>query len=371
MTSDHRRGEGPDELELLRNEARSLGLPGQITPESVGVRLATPQEMLARAKASETARETIAESPAPLRSRRRTTAARIGAVAAVVAVIAGVFLTPWRQDTAAAITPPVLRYEFASASDIAYAPGTDARATLLELAALADAQPSSTPSGRTQYLLTDNWFASIEATEAAELIPKQREVWLRPDGTTRVRETSGSPLTPDGRGLSETVASPASTTSNETYPADGLDPQFVSALGTDTSDVRAALLAAGQCESGGPSPERASCLYRQITGLFEQYVVPPRTASVLWRVLADEPSFRSLGSVDDRAGRDGVGISLIPSDAPQFRRVLIISRDTGQLLGTEDILIKDDPSVGVEAPAIYAFTAYLESRYTRRTGPTS
>jgi hypothetical protein len=369
MTDEDRSTDEPDELELLRAEARALGMPGPVSPASVGVRLPTAEQVLARAKASEAGDEHEAFDVVPIRTRRRQRVLRTVAVAAAVAGIIAVSVTPWQQDSAVATTPPVLRYEFADAANIAHAPGKEARSVLLELAAQADDQPAIGRSGRNQYLVTDSWFASLSDTEAAELVPKQREQWLRPDGTTRVRETSGTPLTPDGRGVSVSTSTRTTTTSDETYPADGLDPRFVDELGTDVAGVRNALLQAGQCAATGASPLRASCLYRQITGLYEQYVVPPQTAAVFWRVLADEPSFRSLGSVEDRAGREGVGISLVPNDAPQFRRVLIISRTTGQLLGTEDILIKDDPSAGIQAPAIYAFTAYLGSRYTRRDGP--
>ncbi|MFI5430210.1 hypothetical protein [Aeromicrobium sp. UC242_57] len=86
-------------------------------------------------------------------------------------------------------------------------------------------------------------------------------------------------------------------------------------------------------------------------------------------MLSEEPSLRSLGSVNDRAGRSGIGISLIPADSPQFRKILIISPDTGGLLGTEEILIKNDSDVGIKAPAIYAFTAILDARYVSDKGP--
>ena len=79
---------------------------------------------------------------------------------------------------------------------------------------------------------------------------------------------------------------------------------------------------------------------------------------------------RSLGAVKDRAGRSGVGISFIPAHAPMFRLVLIISPRTGELLGTEEILIKDSPDIGFTAPAIMSFTAILQSRYTDAVGPT-
>jgi hypothetical protein len=366
MTSED---ENTDELELLRQEGRRLGMPEAIDPSSAGVSLTTAEQILARAKATEHEHR----APVALDERKRPmrrTLLLAAAVAAAAAVIATLGLTPWRQDTAAAGTPPVLDYEFANARNIAYAPGEDAQLRLRSLAQIAESQPPARRSGNTQYVLTSNWFATLETTRAATLVPKQRATWLREDGTTRIRETSGRPLAPDGRGLRIDRVAADSKIANETYPSDGTDSRFVAKLGGNVTHVREALLDAGQCEARDVGPGRASCLYRQVTDLYGEYMIPAKTAAAFWRMLADEPSVRLLGAVRDRAGRPGVGISLLPSDAPTFRRVMIISPDTGQLLGTEDILIKDDPDVGVEAPAIYSFTAILDARYTRANGPT-
>jgi hypothetical protein len=360
-----------DELELLRLEARRLGMPGSIDPASVGVSLTTPEAILARAKG---AGDGDSAPPASLEHRRRPRAKlalRAGAAVAAAAVsILAIGLAPWHQGAADAITPPVLDYEFANAGNIAYAPGKDARAALLALADTAEKQPQKRRVGSTQLVVSDNWFASLEEGKAAQLIPKQNSSWLRKDGSVSVREISGKPLSPDGRVPPVDRDTTGSKVVDETYPAeDGLDAQYVAKLGGETDRVRDTLMTTQECEVRVVSPSRARCLYDEITSLFSYSVVPPQTTAAFWRILADEPSVRLLGSVKDRAGRSGVGISLIPENAPQFRLVMIISAETGQLLGTEDILIKDDPTAGVEAPAIYSFTAILDARYTRATGP--
>jgi hypothetical protein len=372
-------GEGPDEVELLRREARALSMPGEIDPAAVGITLPSAQQMLARAKARSELDDTAAAAepgaPAPsatsLSSRRRRTALRLGSVAAAIAGLVLVSLSPWHRDTATAAKPPVLDYEFANAQNIAYAPGQDAHDTLLRLSQAASRQVAKPATGDAQYVLTDNWFVSLSDTEEPQLIPRQRQFWLRADGSVRIRETSGRPLSPDGRGLRRAVPDQTGNTADETYPPGDADPRFVAELGIDPTAIRETLLDRSECQSRRPSPTRASCLFREISDLFGQYVVPASTAGALWRVLADEPSVRTLGTVEDRAGRRGVGISLIPVDAPRFRSVLIISPTTGELLGTEDILIKDYPDAGVEAPAIYSFTAILESRYVTEPQPGS
>ena len=115
-----------DELNLLRHEAAALGMPGQITPASVGITLRPPGEMLTQ------------------QSRPRSgkkIAVRIVAVAASLAGVLAVTFVPWQQDQAAAGPPAVLEYQFADVRNIADAPGKDARAVLMKLSRTAAAQP--------------------------------------------------------------------------------------------------------------------------------------------------------------------------------------------------------------------------------------
>lgn len=360
------------ELALLRQEADRIGMPGQISPESVGVKLEAPEAILARLKAGSPEPADV-PPPSPIRPAARRRLPVVGLAAAAAAAVAIVIVAPSEQGPAEAVSPPVLDYEFAAAQNIAYAPGEDAGRTLRTLARIADRQPAAAAAGSvsTQYVLTDNWFATLDATEAAKLIPVRRETWFRSDGTTAVRETAGRALSPDGRGLLEDQAErPDAGPVDEVYPADeGLRPEFVSTLTGSHRSVRASLLKSGECEARAASPERAQCIVQEISALYSQYVIPPQLAASFWRMLSDEPSVRSLGSVKDRTGRAGVGISLISPDSPQFRKILVVSPTDGSLLGTEEVLIKNDPEVGLKAPAIYSFTAILEAKNVRDRGP--
>lgn len=357
-----------DELELLRKEAEALGMPGPITYESAGLKPLSAEDMLARVKSRSAAVQETTDTSQRRQPRRKFSLSAAGLAAASVGVVM-LIIAPWQQERALAITPPVLDYEFANARNIAYAPGVPARVELLRLAEAANTAGTETGAGQTQYVLTDNWFATLESTKAAKLVPTIRQSWFRANGTIRVREQTGVPLSPDGRGVTGKADGSSRAPVNETYPPSNIDPAFIRNLDSEPLKARAALLEAGECEDRSAGQSRASCLFQQVSTLFTQYVVPPTAAATLWRVLAAEPELRLLGAVTDRAGRPGVGISIVPTGSPNFRKILIISPRTGELLGTEDILIKDDPSVGVEAPAIYSFTAYLDSRFTRRSGP--
>lgn len=355
---------GPaDEIEALRNTARAAGFADSIDPESVGIQLDSPEAMLQRAKASEES------SPVPIHRRRRTRLALLasGAVAATTALVLGV--VPMLPDSSAgASTPPVLGYEFAAAADIATAPGKPARDELKRLSAVAATSPAPTGNGTTQKVVTDNWFASIESTDdsiSTVLIPRIVETYLRADGSFRTVERTGKPLSPDGRGLPKQGKwddDPKSA--DETLPAGASKPDFATALPLDPDGLIKELLSGTGCRAANNDTARTNCLFRQVNALYSQYVVTPRLTSAIWAAMADQPGVRLLGAVNDRAGRSGIGFSLIPEDEPHTRFVLIVSPTTGQLLGSESILIKKDRDSDVQPPAITSFTAFLDSRFT-------
>lgn len=168
----------------------------------------------------------------------------------------------------------------------------------------------------------------------------------------------------DGRGLDTSTPPVDSTATTETEPAGSIDAEYASTLPTDPDALREALLDRIECPAREPGAERSLCLYNEILDLFTTYVVRPELAEATWRMLAGEIGFTSLGSVEDRAGRAGLGISLIPEDRPHYRLVLIISTQNGQLLGNEEILIKDHPDIEVEAPAVVSFNAIVAAKRT-------
>jgi hypothetical protein len=143
-----------------------------------------------------------------------------------------------------------------------------------------------------------------------------------------------------------------------------MDAEFAVNLPHDVPRLRAALLKDAYCRSTKLDTVSTHCLFERINALYTTWIVPPQLSSHLWTMIAAEQGVRLLGGVTDRAGRRGVGISLIAGDEPQTRHILIISPTTGQLLGSEDILIKTTSRSDVKAPAIATFTAILDTRYT-------
>src|SRR5690606_37977715 len=104
---------------------------------------------------------------------------RVAVAAAAAAAVATVIVDPWQSDPAVASAPAVLDYALANARAIADAPGEPAGPTLLDLAAAAEDEPRVARPGPHQYVLTDNWFASLDTEDTARLVPQQRESWFR------------------------------------------------------------------------------------------------------------------------------------------------------------------------------------------------
>lgn len=345
------------ELRALRDAATRAGIVGVIDPHDVGVELEPVEQLLARLR-----QDSPRDDLAVRRSRRRRAVLFASSVAAVGVLVAGI-LQPWGSAPVQAATPALLDYQFASIDSIAVAPGKDPDTVLERLAAAADERPPTSGSG-TQHVVRDSWFADVDTTSAdtAPLIPQINESWLAADGSLRIVERRDDPLPEDGRGLPTRGGwTDQPTSADETQPPGSYDPDRAATLPTDPDALRAELVKSAGCPDTDAGTSRALCLYDEILALHQIYVVPPAVDAGLWRMLSDEEGFRSLGQVKDRAGREGVGISLIADERPQSRYVLIADPTTGELLGSEEILISSVDDLEIDAPAILSFTAILDA----------
>ena len=132
----------------------------------------------------------------------------------------------------------------------------------------------------------------------------------------------------------------------------------------DTVDgVRDTLLDDIECLDRQRGQERSWCLTDQIQNLSQTYVIPPGVMASIWRMLAQEEAIRSLGTVKDRTGRDAVALSFIWSGAPEYRSILLADPRTGQVVGSERILIKPSTDSPVKPPAIQDFFAIVTAEH--------
>ncbi|MBD8607336.1 CU044_5270 family protein [Aeromicrobium sp. CFBP 8757] len=350
------------ELARLRRAAEKAGLHADIDPARHGLAFPSADDLLA----GHDGPSEVDVARRRRHRRRRVLAAVVSSVAAVSVFELGVF-QPWQPDGAAASTVPILSYEYASAKQIATAPGKDARETLRSLSETAAEQVEPVRRGPVQYTVSDNFFlsATVGGDEEPEVIPTLLQRWLTSDGAQRSVEKVDDPLDDSGRGLSRPGGWDSLPVKGDvTQPAGEIDAAALDRLPTDRAKLRTALLELTGCASRD-RPDRPLCLYVHILELHNIYVVPARVDAAFWSLMAETGAYRLLGDVKDRAGRTGLGISLFPESSPSYRVVLIVDPATGRLLGAEDILIKDDVAAKITAPAITSFTAFLTARWVR------
>jgi len=341
------------ELDAIRAQAAALGL----YDDDSDLDVEPVDDFIARMKQSDRGHGT---------RRALTWTGSIIAAATVASAI--VVFRPWGSP-AAAEPPPILDFEFAAAVRIAHAGGQDPRADLGRVADAARAATTDAGDGDVQHHVHDSWYSEIDEKGSSVITPRITETWLRPDGSQTSRDSKAPPLSSDGRGIATRAPSPSPDAEVSQLPADSIDAGFAAGLPDDPDGLRKALLDHIDCPDREVGSERSLCLYSEIVALYGTYVVRDETSAALWTMLADEAGFTSLGSVEDRAGREGLGISLIPASRPQHRLILIISTDDGQLLGHEDILIKDQPGLDIEAPSVLSFDTIVTAEHTRSSGP--
>jgi hypothetical protein len=349
----------------LRSLMMSTGVSDYLADDLPDIELESSESLLARLKSIE---ESEFVTPMPTRrSVRRFAPTLLAGTAA--AVVAGVLIAvqPWSTSVAQASTPPILDYEFAEAARIADAPGVDPASTLEQLALAAERTRSGTSPSAVQHVVTEGWSidTDFDPDPDSTITATRIESWLRPDGSFRTRAHLSEPLTADGRGVPRGGRLDRGTKffDEASEPSGTLDADFFTDIPNTVDGIRDALLDDIECLDRQRGQERSWCLTDQIRNLSQTYVIPPDVMANIWRMFAEEEGLRSLGAVTDRTGGESVALSFIWDGAPEYRAILLADPKTGQVVGSERILIKPSPSSPVKPPAIQEFLAIVTSEH--------
>ena len=352
-----------DEIERFRLQAEELGFGhAEDFPELTGD-LETADEFLARMKETEQGTDGAVGATVVQATHRFRRGRWVLAAAGVAAAAAVVFAVVRPSPPAEAKLPPVLDSEFASAAAIAYAPGVPTGETLGILARASERYKPDLGRGDVQYRLSDNFFAETDDGGATRIVPRLSETWVLPDGALVRHEKVSAPLSADGRGV--TAKNAGKSVTKEKLEPGSVDVKFVRGLSTDPRKLANQLLDHAQCESRALGAVRAKCLLSQIQDIYGYNVVRPEVTTAMWRMLEGEKGFRSLGDMEDRAGRTALSISFIDPSDPRYRILLLGDAKTGAVSGFEEILIKTDPNMDVKAPAVLSFSTILKTKFVR------
>jgi hypothetical protein len=349
----------------LRRQMRSTGISAYLENDLPDIELESSESLLARLKSIE---ESDFGTPMPRRgSIRRLAPTLMAGTAAAVAASVLVALQPWSTPVAQASTPPILDYEFAEAARIADAPGIDPADTLEQLALAAERTRSGTSSSAVQHVVIEGWSidTDFDPDPDSTITATRTENWVRPDGSFRTRAHLSEPLNADGRGIPRDGRLDRGTEffDEASEPTGTFDAGLFADMPNTVDGVRKALLDDIECLDRERGQERSWCLTDQLRNLPRKYVIPSDVMAVIWRMLAEEEGIRSLGTVKDRTGRKAVALSFIWDGAPEHRAVLLADAKTGQVIGSERILIKPSSSAPVKPPAIEEFLAIVTSEH--------
>lgn len=276
--------------------------------------------------------------PGPSRGRRWLigTVPRLAAVGALalVTLVIGVSLVDSDDGGAYAATPTPLSTEH-----------TPTRAgavdELLALAARAEGTSYDAGPGGSIRVVYQSWslFTRIDGVEVSSEVVPQR--------ITRL-------VGPDGQGTITTEhTAEGETTESTTSIDDG--PQ--TRLAADVDGLTAQL--ADRNPSGAAGRVNAI-----VESLLETPAGPGSRGAVL-RYLAQTPGIRSVGEMEDRLGREGVGFT-VSSDASGLPTsyTLIFDPRSGNLLGYEEMLTSDPGKLQVPIPSVIQYVVWEQSTYT-------
>jgi hypothetical protein len=93
--------------------------------------------------------------------------------------------------------------------------------------------------------------------------------------------------------------------------------------------------------------------------------IEPGVRAAMLRYLAQVKGLASVGAVNDRAGREGLGFTL-DINSPEFPKtyLLVIDPDTGHLLAYEEIFIGDTGSLDLKTPFVASYMVFLDAYYS-------
>lgn len=214
------------------------------------------------------------------------------------------------------------------------------------------------------------------------LVPVSREIWIKPDGSGRLIESRGEPIwfgpadraawqaagSPDLRGTPESDRrfgpTPPGVDPWAPQPDGSLFFQDVDPLPTDPGSLRQ--LIDGRVDEWAAANGGGATDYERFTiigDLLRETAAVPKVREALYRVAAGLNGVELIGSVKDRAGRTGTGVSMTNAQSSRGleQRVLIFDPHTAALLAEEDVLLHKVDYLDADPPIVIGYNTYLVS----------
>lgn len=258
------------------------------------------------------------------------------ASAAAVAVVAVTVLVP--HGGAVAGTPRPLDFDDgASVSEILDAAG-------------ADLSSSTGPAEATRSVTSATWAFHFDGdADESVVVPELSTLTWNPDLSGRMTIIAGEPYDPDDAAANAgaEVSSTGEVTSELVMEAGQFNTPVVHLPGDSREELLSALTAFGL-----PAEPTAFEVVSSATSILEQWTLTNTQEAQLLAVLAEAEGAQALGSGTDRLGRPVAGLRVRSADGAAAD-ILLISRDTGRIVGVERTSLIDEGVI--DAGAIISY----------------
>lgn len=281
----------------------------------------------------------------PAARRRRPVLAWASAAAVVVLVFAIVTGMLWMPtDSASALTPKPLSYT-AVADDAAQ---VIARAQ----ARLAETDEHREPERRSLAL---GWYFSLSVDGGEATVFRREWVDLRwnADRSGSVVTTAAEATNADGDTVPAGEPTPGTVVGELTF----LKNQFTPISPDPPAATAEAMRSVVTASTGVDTPTAGDAMIGART-LQGEWTLTDAQQSALLDVVGAASDLRVLGTTEDRIGRPVVGLSGIPSGPINARVTLLLSTETGRIVGFESALVEADAQLDLPAGSLTDYTLW-------------
>ncbi|MGS0560164.1 hypothetical protein [Microbacterium aurugineum] len=286
----------------------------------------TPRDASPDVRALATRDRILRTTRAPKRRRARTLgwAGGLTAVAASAALAFAVFAP---QGAAVAGTPSPLDFS-----------GSSTVAQIVDEAGVALAN-STGPSIPSRTVRTASWGFSVEVdTKTTTVVPQLSTLTWEPDGSGRMTIIAGVPYDPEDAVASNgaEVTSSGEVVTDLIMGEGDFETPWKTVPGETGQDMVAMLRAFGM-----PEDPTAFDVEMAMTTALDQWTLTDAQHEELLVLLAEAGGGEALGTTTDRLGRPVSGIRVLSPDGA-VSDLILVSRETGRIVGIERTVLKDD-----------------------------
>lgn len=271
--------------------------------------------------------------------RRRPALAWTSAAAAVVVILTIVTGVLWMPGTSAsALTPKPLVYT-------AVPSGTGAAEVIAQAQERLAAGEGDVAAERRSLSL--GWYFSASPDGAEATVFRREWVDLRwnEDFSGSVVTTAAEATNADGDTVPNVDPAPGTVVGEMRYVRNQFRPLSPAPPDASAEAMRALLTTA----TGAAEDLNAGDALVGVRSVQGEWTLSNAQQSALLDVVAASPGLRALGTTEDRLGRAVVGLAGIPSVTANTEVTLLLSTETGRIIGFESALI--DANTDLDLPA--------------------